>query len=243
MGKLRLIVLAMLAVFCVGAVAAAAASASEGEFVNSKSEALKKNKFTSTSGVATLETVSGATIVCQTDTNHGIITSKTGGEVTVLFKTCTATGVGTCTGGEDTKKAAEGEIIVLLGLLVKRSSASTRLLLLTVLKPGTKEAGNAVFVCGGVATIEVKGSILTSNNYPTKALSTKYALEFKSKGAKTGEQSVTEYENEKGEKVKCKGLEASIEGLAFEGAGQGGGKLKTEVAKEDALFEEEAQFL
>src|ERR1700689_575335 len=162
MGKLRLIVMAMLAVFCVGAVAAAAASASEGEFVNSKEETFKKNKFTSTSGVATLETVSGTAVNCKTDTNHGIITSKTGGEVTVLFKGCEIKGIGPCTGGEDVGKPAEGEIIVLLGLLVKRSSTTTRLLLLTILNKGTKVAGETTFVCAGVATVAVKGSILTS---------------------------------------------------------------------------------
>jgi len=155
--------------------------------------------------------------------------------VTILFKGCTATGGLTCKGGSDAAGAAKaGEIIVLLGLLIKRSSATSRLVLGTILKTGTKEAGEFTYECGG-APIIVRGSLLTSNNFKTKELKKEWVLEFKSAGAKTGEQSVTEYENEKGEKVKCSGLEANIGGAGFEKA--------SETATATDKFEEETQFL
>jgi len=44
MARIKLMALAILAVFCLGAVASAAASASEGEFVNKAEEALKKKQ-------------------------------------------------------------------------------------------------------------------------------------------------------------------------------------------------------
>jgi hypothetical protein len=232
--RIRLLTLAILAVFCLGVVASAAASASEGEFVNKAEKTLEKNKFTSSGGKAVLETVSGTKTECTSETDHGIVTSKTGGEVTILFKGCTTLGL-PCTGGEDAGgKAGASELIVLLGFLIKRSTTTTRLVLLTILKTGTKEAGVFKYECSGVK-VEVKGSILTSNNFKTKELKKEWELTFASKGAKTGEQSVTEYENEEGKKVKCKGLEASIEGGAFEKA--------SETATAVDKFEEEAQFL
>jgi len=239
MARIRLIVLAVLAVFCVGVVAAATASASEGELVNAKGEALIKNKIVGTSGTTRLETLAGTSIICTSNIARGIITSKTGGELTVLFKGCTS-GALSCRGGKDSEgEAPAGSIYVLVGLLIKRSNATERLILLTVHKPGTLEAGEIEIICSGVK-IKVKGSFLTTNNIVIKKPATKY--EFTATQEK-GKQTVTEYENEKGAKVKCSGLEASIEGLAFEGAGQGGGSKKTEVAKEDALFEEEVEFL
>jgi len=235
MARIRLIVLAVLAVFCLGVVASAA-SADEGlEFVNSAKKALVKNHFTSVAKAATLETVGGATTKCESSTDHGVITSTTGGEVTVLFKGCTASGL-SCKGGEDAAgKAKAGEIIVLLGILTTPSNKGTeRLLLLTVLKTATKEAGEFSYECSGVPII-VRGSILTSNNYELNKLKTTYSLVFKSKGAKTGEQSVTESENAKGEKIKCKGLEANVGGAGFEKA--------SEETTDEVTLEEAGQFI
>src|ERR1700689_176539 len=91
MARIRLITLAVLAVFCVGEVASATAFADEGlEFVNKEGagHALKKNKFTSSGGAASL--FGQLTINCTSSTDTGVITSTTGGEATVTFKGCTA---------------------------------------------------------------------------------------------------------------------------------------------------------
>src|ERR1700689_550586 len=231
MARIRLITLAVLAVFCMSAVAAAAASSSEGELVNKAGTALVKNKFTSSGAKTTLETIAGTKIVCESNTDHGIWTSTTGGEDTILFKECKSGGV-TCKGGKD--EAGEpkaGEIFVLVGLLIKKSNATERLILYTVHTPGTLTAGELPIVCSGIEIL-VKGSFLSTSNYVTKKLSK--TIELSATQTK-GIQAVTEYENEKGEKVKCKGLEANVSKKGFEGAGQEG--------KETDTLEEEAEFL
>jgi hypothetical protein len=229
MARIRLIGLAVLAVFCMSAVGAAAASASEGELVNKEGNALVKNKFTVTSGQGTLETAAGTKIICKKDTGHGIVTSKTGGELTVLFSGCTSGGL-SCKGGKDEEgEAPAGSIYVLLGILVKPSKNGERLILLTIHKPGTLEAGELEIVCTGVK-IKVKGSLLTFNNFPVGKLSKDYNFVFKQK---KGIQEPDEYENEAKEKIKNH-LEATVEGLAFEKAGEEGTDL--------VLFEEEVQF-
>jgi len=234
MARIRLITMAVLAVFCMSAVAAAVASASEGELVNAAGNALVKNKYTSTGGVTKLETEAGTEITCKSNTDHGIWTSKTGGEDTILFKECTTLkGAISCKGGKD--EAGEpkaGEIFVLVGLLIKRTNATERLILYTVHAPGTLTAGEIEIVCSGVK-IKVKGSFLSTTNYKTKVLNK--TIELSATIIAKGKQGVTEYENEKGEKVKCEGLKASVENAAFEGAAQEG--------KETDTLEEEAQFL
>jgi len=232
MTRIRLITLAVLAIFCVGVVASATAFADEGlEFVNKEGagHALKKNKFSSTGGAASL--FGGITINCTSSTNAGVITSTTGGEVTVTFKGCTAL-TAPCT----TATFKSGEIVTLLGILTTPSNKGTeRLLLLTVLKNNTKEAGITSFVCSGIK-VEVRGSLLTSNNYKTKNLSKTLALEFKVSGTNKKIQSVTESENSKGEKIPCKGLESRAEETAaFEKSG--------EEASDTVTFEEEGQFV
>jgi len=233
MARIRLITMAVLAVFCMSAVAAAAASASEGELVNAAGNALVKNKFASTGLVTRLVTAAGTEIVCKSNTDHGIWTSKTGGEDTILFKECTTLGGSlSCKGGKD--EAGEpkaGEIFVLVGLLIKRTNATERLILYTVHTPGTLTAGELEIVCSGVK-IKVRGSFLSFSNYKVNVLKKTIVLVAKQK---KGIQEPTEYENEKGEKVKCKGLESSTEGGAFEPAGQEGEETDT--------LEEEAQFL
>jgi len=231
--RIKLGVLATLVVLCIGQATATAATASEGELVNKEGGALVKNKFASTGGVKTIATVAGTDITCKSSIDHGIWTSKTGGEDTILFKECTTLG-GTvsCKGGKD--EAGEpkaGEVFMLLGLLIKRSNATERLILYTIHTPGTLEAGELEFVCSGVK-IKLRGSFLSTSNYKTKVLSKTIELSFTQS---KGKQAVTEYENEKGEKVKCKGLEVSVEGAAFEGAALEG--------KETDTLEEEAQFL
>jgi len=169
MARIRLITMAVLAVFCMSAVAAAAASASEGELVNKEGNALVKNKYASTGGVTRLVTAAGTEIVCKSNTDHGIWTSKTGGEDTILFKECTTLGGSlSCKGGKD--EAGEpkaGEIFVLVGLLIKRTNATERLILYTIHTPGTLEAGTLTFECSGVK-ISVRGSFLSTSNYVTK---------------------------------------------------------------------------
>jgi len=203
MARIKLITLAVLAVFCVGVVASATAFADEGlEFVNKNGAGNKlvKNKFSSTGGEAHLFSKDGI-VVCLKSTDHGVITSTTGGEATILFKECSTEVLGkkvACTGGKDAEGSAkEGEILTLVGILTTPSNeGKERLLLLTIFTPGTLTAGITSFECGGVK-IEVRGSLLTSNNYKLKALSKEYTLEFKVNTANKEIQSVTESENAK----------------------------------------------
>jgi hypothetical protein len=161
------------------AVAAAVASAAEGEIVNKEGNALVKNKYVSEGKTTVLETAAGTKVICTSNTDHGIWTSKTGGEDTILFKGCTSGGL-SCKGGKD--EAGEpkaGEIFVLVGLLIKPSKA-LRLILYTIHTPGTLTAGELEFVCSGIK-IKVKGSFLSSSNYKTKELSTTIVLVAKQK--------------------------------------------------------------
>lgn len=217
--------MAVLAVFCISAVAAAAASASEGELVStSTKKALTKNKFTGTS--AETELRGATTIKCKADKATGVITSATGGEMTVTFTGCTALSL-PCKGGTATNS---GEIITLVGLLVKRLAGQTKDTILTlVLANGTKTAGELAIECSGVK-IKVKGSFL-SVGITQKASSSTYTLEGKGTGKK---QEPLEYENEAKTLVKNT-LESNVEGGTFEAS--------AEVGVEKVTFEEAAEFL
>jgi hypothetical protein len=117
MTKIRIIGMALLAVFCLSAVVASSALAVEkkGEIVNSKGEAPKLNKFTGESANAgKLETVAGSKIECTKTKVSGTILSKTTGESKFTFTGCVTTGK-KCNSVSPLGK--EGEVITNVSLL------------------------------------------------------------------------------------------------------------------------------
>lgn len=229
MSRIKLVALAVVAALCIGAVATATAMAAEAELLNSEGNALVKNKFSATSGETKIETAGGTSIKCKADTVHGVVSSSTSGEVTILYTGCTTSeGLFSCKGGKDASgEPPAGSIYVLAGITPRALNAEEDAVLTTIHKPGTSTAGELEVECSGVK-VKLKGSFLTQpflGNGPNKSL----VLEAKeTKGA----QGQTEYENAKGEKVKCEGLEASVSGGAFE---------KTGIEEtETVAFEEEA---
>jgi len=146
MQRLKVVLLALMAVFALSAFASSTAFAAEAEFLPTSSE-----KYTGTSGPGTLETLSGSQIVCKSDTSEGAYTGRTA-TVHIDFKECKNPSLGvTCTGlGE-----AAGVILVL---------ASSALLVYDTLTP-TLGVGLLVtlvpvhFSCSFVL-IEVLGQVL-----------------------------------------------------------------------------------
>src|ERR1700689_442342 len=136
MVRIKVILLATFAVLCIAAASSAAALASEGEIVNAKGGHLIKSRFTGTGSETKLESAAKTKLICKSVSDHANFTSTTGGEVTVLFKECSADSFA-CTGGKDESGAApSGSIYALLGLTVRSQSLTARLLLFTVHKPG-----------------------------------------------------------------------------------------------------------
>ena len=220
MVRLRLIVLAVFAAFAVSALASATASASKGEFVKqSNKTGLVKGQFTATSGETLLETKSGTKIACKTDVALGTITSATGGEQTVRFKTCTSSAIA-CKSITPSQVGASGEVIVLTELKVEKMSLGDDTVANTILNAGTKTAGTLHIECSGIQ-IQVQGGFYGNAipvNTKTAALSVALTATGGVKvGLKAGEQKVLT--NEAGE---VKHLEAKIEAGVFEAASQEG---------------------
>lgn len=224
MTRIRLIMLAMLAVCCMSAVASATASASKGEFVNKEGKALVKNNFTATSGTTVLTTVGGTKVTCTADLALGVITSVTGGEQTVHFTGCTSSSL-PC---KSTKPAASkaGEIVVLTGLLVQKLAAKEDTIVNTILEPGTKTAGTLAFECSGIK-ITVTGSFYSNGVTSEGALSKSWALKATQS---SGKQTVLK--NEAGVEAF---LKTSIEGKTAE--------QSAEEGTETVQFLEEGKFV
>lgn len=58
--------------------------------------------------------IARVSVLCKSETLHGVITSKTGGEGTTLFKECTSSGL-SCRGGKDASGEAPAGSIFELG--------------------------------------------------------------------------------------------------------------------------------
>lgn len=232
MTRIRIIVLTLVAMFAISAVAATMAIASEGVFVNTKGEALKKTKFTGTSGATELLS-SGGGIKCKKDTAHGVLLNKEEGAETILFQECELLG-SKCSGGKDEHgTAGAGEIYVLVGTRTRQSPGRTeQLLLLSILQEGTlapaTEAKPFALKCGTI-TVKVYGSFLVHAG----ALATPASLwTFTAKTNGSNENTPSEYENEVKEKVKD---------VLHSNFGVGWGVMAV-VGSEDVVFEEQGEF-
>jgi hypothetical protein len=142
MQRLKVVMLAMMAVLVLGAVVSATASAAEPEALGAP------QKYTGTSGPGTLESLKGLKIECKSDTSEGEIKAK---EVTthIDFKECKGTLGANCTGlGE-----ASGVILTLAtGKLVYDSLTTLGVALLLTVTP--------VHLSCSIILLEVSGKVL-----------------------------------------------------------------------------------
>jgi hypothetical protein len=206
--RIRTIGLALVAAFALSAIASATASAALPEIVNKEGKTLVKNKYTSKSGKATLETGKNGAVICSASTDKGETTGVKTGVSTVTFTGCESTGIKCSSSG-----AKSGEIVskatsqVVYELNSKKEKEAALLLV----------AEEATIKCSAFQTLKVKGSVLGLLS-PINKLSKELTLTFlQTKGA----QASTEYGNE-GEEMKKAVTETKGEGLktfAFEPSG------------------------
>ena len=147
-----------------------------------------KNKFKTTGGVGTLQTVSGVAVTCKTQESGGEFNSaKTVTGVVVRFTSCESAGLKCATAG-----AKEGEIVTnpLEGKIGVENKLKHKLAL--DLFPTSADGGLYVtFNCGVALHITVGGSVLV-NVASDKMLST-LTLKYT---AKTGHQKPEHFEGE-----------------------------------------------
>jgi hypothetical protein len=203
--RIRIVGLALVAMFAIGAVVATAASAALPE------QTPTTGTFTGTSSASTFETKSGEKVACKEGSVSGESTGAKTSKSTITFKGCEAFGLKCNSSG-----AASGTIVLnVTGLLVYTSETEKKVGLINTL------TAELTIKCTAFQTLKVKGSTLcpiTPVNTKTKAFSV-VCKETK------GVQEPTEYFNEKKEKVKAPITETKGEGLksfAFEQSGLSG---------------------
>jgi len=202
--NIRTMVLSLLATCAICAVTSASASAALPEQVPAS------GKLTISSGASVFETKAGEKVSCTKDSGSGEITGAKTSTGTVTFESCTATFAGLkfkCSTG-----STEGNIVTeLKNELVYINKAKKEVGLDSVL------AKELTIKCGGFETLKVKGSTIC----PISPINSKTKTLTLTCTQKKGVQEPTEYENEKGEKVKDI-TETKGEGLksfAFEPSG------------------------
>jgi len=169
-----------------------------------------KNKFTTKGGLGILETKSGNTVSCKTETSGGEFTStKTVGGVVVKFNECESAGfkcstVGSAE-GELVTKALEGKI----GIQKKGAKATSNKIAFDLFPLG-KTGLFIEFSCGPLP-LKVQGSVLVPMT-PTNKMTSALTLKFAASGGKQ------KPENFEGEPKDV--LESSLNGLPFEQSGQ-----------------------
>jgi hypothetical protein len=230
MKRVKITLMALLAVFCVSAVTAAAASANEGEFVNAKGEAVKGTA--SLKGGETKTESSSGNIICKTSTGFFNATNKTEGTLHLLDLGCGQSLLGKC----QTSGDPEGHMTWLLDWRTRRDSqpSGAVLLLIAVLNASKELATEAKpfeYKCGA-STVKVFGSYLTRIK-PLNKLSNTFTFESTNGGSfeNSGEY---ESEAEKGVKHKEK-LRANF-GLGWENVAQVGTEEMTLEGKEEGEF-------
>lgn len=228
MKRIRVIGLALAAVFAISAIASASAMAALPELVNAKGEAVKGAVTGASEGETILESKSGIKVTCTSGTSTGEVTGlKTVGKTVVTFKGCKESIFGNkCqTKGEEAGKIVTLKIKGTIGYIKKAVPIEVGL----DLQP--EVAGNFVtFECGAFAKEEVKGSVIA----PITPINTKvkttgsFTLKYE-KGASAGLQKVTKFEGG-AEDV----LESALNGGGFEKSNQQG-TAKVKLAEEAEL--------
>ncbi len=214
MRRLKVLGLAAIAVFVLGAIAAAAASAAAVELPTFTA----KTTFKGTSGKGKLN-LTGAEIKCESATNEGSPTSKRLGKFTIDFKSCTL-------GGKECHSEGDAEGIILVG-------GEYHLVRLGAGKAGIWFLVNEVkIVCKFLSTkAAVKGNVLGGVE-PVGTKTTSFTL---SVNVNTGKQEFTEFENNEGVKEKAK-LEGSVNGGAFKEATEESAENKITTAEETEVI-------
>ena len=183
--NIRTMVLSVLAICVIGAVASASASAALPEQVPAS------GKLTISSGASVFETKAGEKVSCTKDSGSGEITGPKTSTATATFEGCSASLIGIkvkCQTG-----AIEGNIVTeLKNELAYINKAKKEVGLDSVL------AKELTIKCGTFETLKVKGSTVC----PVSPINTKTKTLTLSCKQTKGVQSPTEFENEKGEKVK-----------------------------------------
>jgi hypothetical protein len=232
MTRIRITMMALLAVFCLGAIAAATASAAAPELINSKGEEFK-GKFTGEGGSGTLETVGGNEIKCSKTSATGEVTKAKGGETTITFTGCEALkGFAKC---NSKPKKASGEIVTKLSfLLVLEFTSSGELepaIYLTILPAKS----TVELECTALQTLLVRGGLLALLGPEGKKGKT---LTLEAKQSK-GKQATTEY------RESATGTRKLVEGLETEGKGAKtfGFEQSGEAATATLTFPEEVELI
>ena len=199
--RIRMIGLALVAVFAMAAIVASAASAALPEQVPAA------GKFTGTSGASTFETKSGEKVKCSSDAIAGEITGAKTSKSTITFKGCEAFGLKCNSSG-----AGSGEIVLnVTGELVYIMKSTKEVGLLNTL------SAELTIKCSAFQTLKVKGSTLCPIT-PVNTKATKYKVVCKET---KGVQEPVNYEPGS-ELIKAPITETKGEGLksfAFEQSG------------------------
>jgi hypothetical protein len=230
MTRIKITLMALLAVFCMSAVVASAASANEGEFVNGSGEAVK-GTATLKGKVTKLESSAG-TIECKTNTGTATATNKTEGKLHVLFLECSSS-VGKCqTAGE-----TEGHITVLADWRTRRDSQPSGAVLLLVEPLNAAgelatEAKPLELKCG-VITVKVWGSYLARIKPLGPPATNKFEFESTANGS---HENTGEYETESEKGVKHKDVLHANFGLGWSVAAQVGSEEMTLEGTEKGEF-------
>lgn len=232
---IRTLLVALAAVFALSAVAVSSASAALPEFTSfdcleksggfgeygtkaecenlggvetagGKWKRFYSNSLVSTSGAGTLETVSGETVKCKTDSDSGLISGpKSVSDVYVTFKGCKAIVLGFLEVACKTTGAASEEIVTNeLEGSIGYTNASKKEVALKLEPVGSLFA---TFECAGV-TLEVRGHVYGKLT-PVNTKTTTYKLVFKQS---KGKQEITKFEGGSSNET----LETSKAGEAFE---------------------------
>lgn len=231
MKRIRLLGLALIAVFALGAFASASAFAENPEILPVPSAGSPAN-FTSVAGEAKLVTSGGSEITCTKATNKGLFTSQDLGTVDITFEGCKFPGIGKCT----SPGQAGGVILTEGDLHLVDVLVAGTLDLGVVITP--HEDGNSkplTFTCGGIATVEVTGAVIGVVDNSAGALlkeNTKFKeLKVLWKQSSTGEQEIKECMFSK---AFCEGKKFLLESNAGLGV-----ELAAEIADATLTFEKE----
>jgi len=177
MQRLKLVVLAMMAVFALSAFVSSTAFGADAEFLPTVNEA-----YTGTSGPGTLETLAHKNITCSSDTSEGSLTGRTV-SIHIMLAGCKGeNGLVTCTGlGE-----ISGVILALAsGLLVYDSLTPTLgVAILITLTP--------IHATCSIVLIELTGKFLCLIT-PVETVTKHFEINCEQSSAKSGDPKETDY--------------------------------------------------
>ncbi len=216
MKRMRLIGLALVALFAMGALASASASAALPEFSPAKGVTL-----TGTSGKAVLETLGGGTKVeCSGGSSGGEITGeKTVSKVKITFTGCKSAGFACTSGSDPSGTLLTNELTGTLGYISKANKEVGILF-----KPTTGKEFIEFNCVGGIVKVKVLGLLICPIT-PVNLVVKEYTLKCEQK---EGDQKPTKFEGGEVEVLKT----AINGGEEQDSAEEATAKVVTNVASE-----------